>query len=140
MRGSACDAASRSVRVRRAITGGKPAARADRDIARCAGRHTKRAAATDSGGVKSMSTQHAGRERYDRLLRTAQALPPVATAVAHPCDRVSLEGVVEAARLGLVEPILVAPPNRIRRVAEEAGLDIAGYPFVESAHSHDSAT
>jgi phosphate acetyltransferase len=86
-----------------------------------------------------MSTQHAGRERYDRLLRAAQALPPVATAVAHPCDRVSLEGVVEAARLGLVEPILVAPLNRIRRVAEEAGLDIAGYPFVASAHSHDSA-
>jgi phosphate acetyltransferase len=86
-----------------------------------------------------MSTQHAGRERYDRLLRAAQVLPPVATAVAHPCDRVSLEGVVEAARLGLVEPILVAPPARIRRVAEEAKLDIAGYPLVESAHSHDSA-
>jgi len=86
-----------------------------------------------------MSTQHAGRERYDRLLRAAQALPPVATAVAHPCDRVSLEGVVEAARLGLVDAILVAPPARIRRVAEEAGLDISRYPFIESAHSHDSA-
>ncbi|MBV8739344.1 MAG: phosphate acetyltransferase [Alphaproteobacteria bacterium] len=86
-----------------------------------------------------MSTQYAGRERYDRLLRAAQALPPVATAVAHPCDRVSLEGVVEAARLGLVDAILVAPPARIRRVAEEAGLDISRYPFIESAHSHDSA-
>jgi phosphate acetyltransferase len=86
-----------------------------------------------------MSNQHAGRERYERLLRAAQNLPPVTAAIAHPCDRVSLEGVIEAARLGLIEPILVAPPARIRNVAKEAGLDIAGYPLVESAHSHDSA-
>lgn len=86
-----------------------------------------------------MSTHHPGRERYQRLLSAAQALPPVSTAVTHPCDRVSLEGVVEAAHLGLIEPILVAPPTRIQRAAEEAGLDIAGYPVIESAHSHDSA-
>ena len=86
-----------------------------------------------------MNTQYAGRERYDRLLRAAQNLPPVTTAVAHPCDRVSLEGVVEAARLGLIEPILVAPSVRIRNVAKEAGLDISDYLLVESAHSHDSA-
>jgi phosphate acetyltransferase len=86
-----------------------------------------------------VSTKHNGRERYERLLRAAQNLPPVATAVAHPCDRVSLEGVVEAAGLGLIEPILVAPPARIRTVAKEAGLDTSGFPLVESAHSHASA-
>jgi phosphate acetyltransferase len=86
-----------------------------------------------------MTTHHPGRERYQRLLRAAQELPPVTTAVAHPCDRVSLEGIVEAARLGLIEPILVAPPARIHRVAAEAELDIAGYPLIESAYSHDSA-
>ena len=86
-----------------------------------------------------MSTSSKGRERYERLLRAAQSLPPVTTAVAHPCDRVSLEGVVEAARLGLIEPILVAPSARIRAVAQEAGLDISGFPLKESAHSHDSA-
>jgi phosphate acetyltransferase len=42
------------------------------------------------------------RERYDRLLRAAKQLPPVTTAVAHPCDEVSLKGAVEAARLGLI--------------------------------------
>ena len=38
--------------------------------------------------------------RYDRLLEAARRLRPVKTAVAHPCDSVSLEGAVEAARLG----------------------------------------
>jgi phosphate acetyltransferase len=78
-------------------------------------------------------------ERYERLLRHAQGLPPVTTAVAHPCDEVSLKGAVEAARLGLIAPILVGPPDRIRAVAERAGLDISGFPLKASAHSHDSA-
>jgi phosphate acetyltransferase len=79
------------------------------------------------------------RERYERLLRVAQSLPPVTTAVAHPCDEVSLKGAVEAARLGLIAPILVAPPDRIRDVAARAELDISGFPLREAAHSHDSA-
>ena len=78
-------------------------------------------------------------ERYERLLRHAQALPPVTTAVAHPCDEISLKGAVEAARLGLIAPILVGPPDRIRDVAEQAGLDISGFPLKASEHSHDSA-
>jgi phosphate acetyltransferase len=86
-----------------------------------------------------MSTRFTGGERYERLLRAARCLPPVTTAVAHPCDKISIEGVVEAARLGLIEPILVAPPARIREVAREAGLDISSFPLMESAHSHDSA-
>jgi phosphate acetyltransferase len=86
-----------------------------------------------------MDARRKGRERYERLLRAAQALPPVPTAVAHPCDEVSLAGVVEAAGLGLLAPILVAPPARVRDVAARAGLDISGFPLIESAHSHDSA-
>src|SRR6201998_2849169 len=78
-------------------------------------------------------------ERYERLLRAAQGLPPVTTAVAHPCDEVSLTGAVEAARLGLIAPILVGPPDRIRDVAERAEIDISGFPLKASAHSHDSA-
>src|SRR6516165_2915129 len=78
-------------------------------------------------------------ERYERLLRLAQSLPPVTTAVAHPCDEISLKGAVEAARLGLIAPILIGPPDRIRAVAARAELDISGFPLRESAHSHDSA-
>ena len=78
-------------------------------------------------------------ERYDRLVRAAQRLPPVKTAVAHPCDRISIEGVVEAAELGLLDPILVGPPARIRDAAKQAEADISRFPLVESAHSHASA-
>jgi phosphate acetyltransferase len=79
------------------------------------------------------------RERYERLLQVARTLPPVTTAVAHPCDEVSLKGTVEAAQLGLISPILVAPPDRIRDLAARAELDISAFPLRESEHSHDSA-
>src|SRR5215472_18784132 len=79
------------------------------------------------------------RERYDRLLRAAKRLPAVTTAVAHPCDRISIEGMVEAAQLGLIAPILVGPPARIREAARQAEADVSKFPLEESAHSHDSA-
>jgi phosphate acetyltransferase len=80
-----------------------------------------------------------GRERYKRLLIMARRLPPVPTAVVHPCDEVSLEGAVEAYRLGLIAPILVAPPARLTELARQNDIDIAGLPLVASEHSHDSA-
>jgi phosphate acetyltransferase len=86
-----------------------------------------------------MSIDSGGRERYDRLVQAAQRLPPVKTAVVHPCDEISIEGAVEAAQLGLIDPILVGPPARIRDAAGLAKADISRFPLVESAHSHDSA-
>jgi len=77
--------------------------------------------------------------RYQRLLEAAQTLPPLPTAVAHPCDRISLESVVEAAKLRLIEPILVGPAARIRDAAAAAQLDISAYALVPAEHSQDSA-
>lgn len=78
-------------------------------------------------------------EKYERVVKAAQALPRVTTAIAHPCDDVSLESAVEAARLGLITPVLVGPTARIRDVAARAGLDISGMEIVDAAHSNDSA-
>ena len=59
----------------------------------------------------AMETKPLGsNERYQRLLRYAQTLPPVATAVAHPCDEVSLKGAVEAAlAAGKAHPEMTRP-------------------------------
>ena len=78
--------------------------------------------------------------RYERLISTAKNLPPLPTAVAHPCDEGSLGSVVEAARLGLIEPILVGPEARIRSVAAAAGIDISKLTIVATNHSVESAT
>ncbi len=83
-----------------------------------------------------MSNEHV---KYQRLIDFCQTLPPTPTAVAHPCDESSLRGAVDAAKLGLIAPILVGPRARIEAVAAQDGIDIAGLAIVDAAHSHDSA-
>lgn len=78
-------------------------------------------------------------EKYRRLIEVAAKHPPMATAVAHPCDQVSLESAAEAARTGLLKPILVGPVARLRDVAQRAAIDITPFELVDSSHSHDSA-
>ena len=77
--------------------------------------------------------------KYDQLIERARQHLPMATAVVHPCDDVSLESAVEAARLGLLKPILVGPSARLADVATRARLDISAFEIVNSQHSQDSA-
>ena len=78
-------------------------------------------------------------EKYRRLIDAAKALQPVPTAVAHPCDQSSLSGAVDAAKLGLIRPILVGPKAKIEALAKSLKLDIAGYELVDAPHSHAAA-
>ena len=78
-------------------------------------------------------------DKYEHLIKAAQTEAIIKVAVVHPCDGVSLGGAVEAARLHLIEPILVGPEQRIRDVAVASGLDISKLEIVKSQHSVDSA-
>jgi phosphate acetyltransferase len=77
--------------------------------------------------------------RFDELVARAQQQPAVVTAVVHPCDLVSLESTLEAAKLKLIQPILVGPALKIQQTASRYGLDIAGLEIVDAEHSHDAA-
>lgn len=78
-------------------------------------------------------------DKYAILLGRCEGLPPIPTAVAHPCDYSSLDGALEAARLGLIVPILVGPAVRIRAVAQEHGLALGDTVIIDAPHSHASA-
>jgi acyl dehydratase len=56
-------------------------------------------------------------DSFAHLFKACEGLPPVSCAVVHPCDRDSLLGGIEAARRGLITPVLVGPEERIRGVA-----------------------
>lgn len=78
-------------------------------------------------------------EKYRRLIDAAKALGPVATAVAHPCDESALAGAVDAAKMGLIRPILVGPKARIEATARQFELDISGHELVDAPYSHAAA-
>jgi phosphate acetyltransferase len=90
----------------------------------------------DTAPMTGIERKH---EKYDRLIARCKALEPVACAVAHPCDESSLRGALEAAREGLVIPLLVGPERRIRMLAAAAALDLAGITVVDAPHSEAAA-
>ena len=50
-------------------------------------------------------------DKFNKLIAAAQKHEPATTAIAHPCDQVSLESAVKAAALGLMQPRLEIQMN-----------------------------
>lgn len=82
---------------------------------------------------------HEKGRNYRKLLAMCAGLAPLRTAVVHPVDAVSLGGAIEAARAGLIVPVLVGPEGKIRAAAEAAGMDISPFAIVATEHSHAAA-
>ena len=82
---------------------------------------------------------HAAGLYYRQLIHAASAFTPIATAVVHPCDELSLTGALEAARERLIQPVLIGPLAKIRRAAEAAGCALDGIELVDAPHSHAAA-
>ena len=80
-----------------------------------------------------------GTGKYEQLLLRCRNLPPVATAVAHPCEATALAGAIDAGVQGLIEPILVGPAAKIREVASANQIDLGRTRIVDAPHSHGSA-
>jgi phosphate acetyltransferase len=78
-------------------------------------------------------------EKYQRLIDYCKNLPPLPTAVVHPCDQSSLQGALEAAQLGLIAPILVGPQERIKATARDHGLSISDFQIVDAPYSAAAA-
>lgn len=79
------------------------------------------------------------KDHYQSLLQLCKSIPPMPTAVVHPCDRVALEGAIDAAELGLIEPILVGSEHKIKATAAEFGIDISAFDIQSVEHSHAAA-
>ena len=78
-------------------------------------------------------------DRFHSLLARASATPPLFAAIAHPCDANAIAAAVDAAKAGLLKPILVGPRLRIEAAAMAAGVDIAPYRLVDAPHSEAAA-
>ncbi len=78
-------------------------------------------------------------DAFIRLFKACEEIPPVVCAVVHPCDKNSLLGPIEAAKRGIIEPVLVGPEQKIRTVAEAEGVDLSPYRIVPTLHSYEAA-
>jgi phosphotransacetylase/acyl dehydratase len=76
---------------------------------------------------------------FARLLKRCAPLEPVTCAVAHPLDKDSLLGAIEAARRRLIVPVIVGPLARLEALALKHGVDLSPYRLIDTEHSHASA-
>lgn len=77
--------------------------------------------------------------RLQALLRSAKAYPPLKTAVIHPCEDYALQGVLDAHREALIEPVIVAPRSKLERLAAVHNMDLSAFELIDVPHSHAAA-
>lgn len=79
-------------------------------------------------------------QHFARLLKAAEALDPMATAVVAPEEGASLSGAVLAAEKGLIKPILIGDTAKIKAAAEADNLDISSFEIVDEANHKEAAS
>ena len=82
---------------------------------------------------------HPGPGKYEQLLERCRGMDPIPTAVAWPCDETSLTGAIDAAKQGLITPILVGPAAKMAELAKTHGLDLRGVEVIDVGESHAAA-
>ena len=70
---------------------------------------------------------------FEALLKRAEPLPALITAVVCPDEVDALQGALLARRHSIITPILVGEAARIARAAADCGADISGIEIVEAA-------
>lgn len=77
---------------------------------------------------------------YRELIRgLGTDITPLRTAVVNPVDNNSLAGALEAAKAGLIVPVLIGPEQLIRKAADELGADLSGFELIGAEHGHEAA-
>ncbi|NID03371.1 bifunctional enoyl-CoA hydratase/phosphate acetyltransferase [Luteibacter jiangsuensis] len=77
--------------------------------------------------------------RFRFLLARCRDRPRIPMGVIHPCSAVSLEGALDAAARGLIEPWLFGPEAQIRQLADTLGRGLEGVTLRDASDAHAAA-
>ena len=75
----------------------------------------------------------------DRLVEECRGYKPIPTGVVYPCSAGALGGAIDAAKDGLITPVLFGPEKDIKAAAAKANLDISGFKIVDATDPANSA-
>jgi phosphotransacetylase len=80
-----------------------------------------------------------GTGKYEALLERCRGLDPVPTAVAYPCEKTALSGAMDAARDGLIVPILVGPAKKLGELAKANKISLRDADIIDAPDSREAA-
>jgi len=84
-----------------------------------------------------VSLQHG--DELVRLLQYVKPLGRIKVAVVHPCDELSLSAALDARSAGIIEPVLIAPRERLEAVAQKLGAKIGDLTVIDAQHAEAAA-
>jgi len=84
-------------------------------------------------------SQSADLHYFHQLIDRAKKLPAITTSVIWPLSEPALHGAVEAAKAGLIDPILVGDEAAIKALAAKLGLDISAYKIENAPNERKAA-
>ena len=76
---------------------------------------------------------------FNGMIRAAQTLPALTTAVVSPTDDASLQGALLAAENKLIEPILIGERALIEKAAASLGADLGQFRIIETQDEAEAA-
>ena len=79
------------------------------------------------------------KDHFAKLIALAAQLPKLKTVIVAPEDHNSLSGAALSAENGLIEPILIGDPKRIKAAAAALGLDISAWTLIEESDPRAAA-
>jgi phosphate acetyltransferase len=88
--------------------------------------------------VDSLVPHPADYRVFQKIIECCKYLPAVTTAVVWPLSDVALQGAVEAAVEGFIDPVLIGPADEIKALAAKTGVEISSLR-VEEADTEENA-
>lgn len=78
-------------------------------------------------------------DHYKDILAGCRKLGAIKAAIVYPVKANSIEAAAEAAREGLIDPMLIGPGAQIKSAAEASGVDIGPWTLVDVEFAHAAA-
>lgn len=76
---------------------------------------------------------------FERLIQHCENREAFPVAVCWPCSGVSLAGAMEAAKAGIIYPLLVGPVRKLNATAASLGLDLGSYETIPADSEENAA-
>lgn len=78
-------------------------------------------------------------DRFYAIMTHCEGLEALCTAIVHPVKPDALQAAADAAKAGLIAPVLIGPMGKIKTAAKEAKIDISKWETIDTEHSHEAA-
>lgn len=89
--------------------------------------------------LPQVSVYEPGKKHLELIERAGKIKGRIKTAIVQATKIEVIQSAIEAYEANLIDPIFIAPKDRLKEEAEIYGISLKGFKCIDVAHSHDAA-